>query len=250
MKILSCNVNYFLGFTGTPWDFAAHAYRGLIGGSTVERTMRSRFVELMEAEEPDVACLLEVDQGSMRTETEGQTERLARTLAEHGHRYGARSDPKYGPDKLVGHLPVFRYMANGVLWKGDADITPHYLPPGTKQLVHRVRTDDLTVYALHLPIIRHYRRKQLSGLADLIGEEEENVVVCGDFNTYWGDRELTALTDRTDLQVHVPGKTSPTAHPILTLDLFLASRNLDVTRCDTLDVHVSDHLPAVMEVEP
>lgn len=211
--------------------------------------MRSRFAELIGEEEPDVACLLEVDQGSMRTETTGQTERLAQILEQNGHRYRARSDPKYGPDKLIGHLPIFRYMANGVLWNGDAAITPHYLPPGTKQLVHRIRMDDLTIYALHLPMIRHFRRKQLDGLADLI-QGEENVVVCGDFNTYWGRRELTPFLERTGLEIHTPGKTSPTARPMLTLDLFLASPSLDVARCDTLDVHVSDHLPAVMEVEP
>ena len=83
----------------------------------------------------------------------------------------------------------------------------------------------------------------------------ERIVVCGDFNAYDGLEEVEETLGAAGLVLHDPGETVP-PRPLdgivtetRTLDLFLTSPDVAVTRCAVIPVQVSDHRPIVLEFE-
>jgi endonuclease/exonuclease/phosphatase family metal-dependent hydrolase len=209
---------------------------------------------VIAAEEPEVVCLLEVDQGSVRTMSEGQVSRLAGLLNKRGLSYHARADTKYGEDNVIGRLPVLSHLSNGLLVRDGlgASIEAHYLDTGPKRLVTEVQLGDLSVFAVHLAMSGRGRRKQLDEIAAIV-DERDRVVVAGDFNAYDGLGEIERRLEATGLVLHDPGETVP-PRPLdsivtdtRTLDFFLASPDVEVTRCEVIDVQISDHRPVVLE---
>jgi len=255
MKLLSANVGYLLDYDGSLTDYVRSPHRAVLGCADSEQRAADRLLDVLVEERPDVACLIEVDGGSFRTSTAGQVTHLAEELREHGLDYRARCDPKYGDDGVLVNLPAFGDLSNGLLLQNGHRADAHYLDAGPKRLVNEVRlADDLSLFAVHLALSGRKRRKQLRELADLVANRER-AIVCGDFNAYGGLDELDPLRDRTDLVLHDPGETVP-PRPLdflvtqtRTLDLFLTSPDVDVTRCEALDVQVSDHRPVVLEVD-
>jgi len=257
VKILSCNAGYLLDYDGSLREYALRPHRGLLGDDAAEERATERLADVIAEEHPDVVCLLEVDQGSMRTMTEGQVTRLAEMLTERGLAYHARADAKYGDGNVLGQLPLLSHLSNGLLVSDDLDATieAHYLDTGPKRLVTEVRLGDLSIFGVHLAMSGRGRRKQLDEIAAIVAERDR-VVVCGDFNAYDGlDAVQDALKD-TGLVLHNPGETVP-KRPLdslvsetRTLDFFLASPEIAVSRCDVIDVQVSDHRPVVLEFTP
>jgi endonuclease/exonuclease/phosphatase family metal-dependent hydrolase len=255
VKILSVNAGYLLDYDGSLSGYALRPHRAIVGGADAERRATDRLVDVVAAERPDVVCLVEVDQGSVRTATDGQVAHLRDRLAERGLDYHDRADAKYGDGNLLETAPVLGHLSNGVLLADEWEVAPHYLDTGPKRLVTEVRLGaDLSLFVVHLAMSSRGRHRQLEELTELVGRRER-VIVCGDFNAYDGLEELETLTDATGLVVHNPGETVP-RRPLdtlvtdtRTLDLFLASPGLTVTRCDVLDVQVSDHRPVVLEFD-
>jgi len=253
VKILSVNAGYLLDYDGSLSRYALRPHRAMIGSDRAEQRATGRLVEVIASEEPDVVCLIEVDQGSLRTATDGQVATLRQRLAERGLDYRARADSKYGEDTLLASLPVLGDLSNGLLLRDGHVADAHYLDTGPKRLVNEVRlAEDYSLFAVHLAMSSRGRARQLDEIADLVAERDR-VIVCGDFNAYDGLGELDDLTERTELILHDPGETVP-ERPLdslvtdtRTLDLFLTSPDIEVTRCGALDVQISDHRPVVLE---
>lgn len=254
MKILSCNVGYLLDYDGSLAGYASAPHRALVGDERAEGRAIDRLVDVLVDEAPDLVCLLETDRGSIRTATDGQTDRIAARCAERGLDYHARAAPKYGADGLLPNAPLLGDLANGVLTRRPWTTTAHYLETGPKRLVVETRLPDgLSVFGVHLAMSRSTRRRQLEEIAALVADRER-AVVCGDFNAYDGLSELDALTDRAGLVLHDPGETVP-PRPLdslvtdtRTLDLFLTTPGVSAGRCEALPVQVSDHRPIVLEL--
>lgn len=244
MRLLAFNAGYFLQLRRIR-DYVLHPQRPVIGSAAAESAALQQVVDLIQEEEPDVVSLLEVDQGSIRTRTDGQTAYIADALNANGRSYTWQSDLKYDPTTLRARLPIWRHMSNGALAQDTADIHAHYLGNGFKQLVHEIRYDGISVFAVHMPIVPWSRRRQISALADLV-QDREQVVVCGDFNCYRGTTEVQPLTD-IGLEPATPGPSYPGTTPRFPLDFFLHSPDLTVDRCDTVSLTVSDHLPIILE---
>ncbi|MEF8851655.1 MAG: endonuclease/exonuclease/phosphatase family protein [Haloarculaceae archaeon] len=256
MKVLSVNAGYLLDYDGSLSDYALRPHRAMVGSSDAERRATERLVDVVADERPDVVVLLEVDQGSLRTATDGQVGALAERLAERGLAYRARADTKYG-DGLVAGLPVLGHLSNGVLIRDglDATVEAHLLDKGPKRLVTEVHLGELSVFGVHLAMSSRGRRAQLSELAAVV-TDRERVVVAGDFNAYDGLDEVEDILGGVGLVLYDPGDTVP-KRPLdrivtetRTLDLFLASPNVAVTRCGVIPVQISDHRPVVLEFEP
>ncbi|MFB6150320.1 MAG: endonuclease/exonuclease/phosphatase family protein [Haloarculaceae archaeon] len=256
VKILSCNAGYLLDYDGSLSEYVLKPHRAMVGSATAEERATERLVEVIADEEPDVVCLLEVDQGSVRTASDGQVAWIAELLASEGLDYRHRADTKYGDESLVAELPVLEYLSNGVLVREglDAAIETHHLDKGPKRLVTEIRLGDLSIFAVHLAMSGRGRRSQLDELADLVADRER-VVVCGDFNAYDGLDEVEDVLGAGGLVLHNPGETVP-KRPLdrlvtdtRTLDLFLTSPDVPVSRCDVIPVQVSDHRPVVLEFE-
>jgi endonuclease/exonuclease/phosphatase (EEP) superfamily protein YafD len=76
--------------------------------------------------------------------------------------------------------------------------------------------------------------------------------VAGDFNAFWGDRELDLFMGATGL-VNANGKglaTFPSHAPRRQLDFILHSPEIRVTDFRVPPVRLSDHMPLICEFTP
>jgi endonuclease/exonuclease/phosphatase family metal-dependent hydrolase len=255
MKLLSCNAGYLLDYEGQYHEYVLRPHRGLVGSKRAEENAISQLVEVITEEQPDVVGLVEVDQGSLRTRTDGQVADIARRVGQQGLEYRPYAATKYGDGGVIPSLPMLQHLANGVLANQKYDTATHYLETGPKRLVIEVSTPDVDIFNTHLAMSGRARRSQLQELADLV-TQRENPVVAGDFNTYNGLDEVREAFDGTGLTVYNPGETVPprlldsVVTDTRTLDFFIAPSDMAVSRCDVLDVQVSDHRPIIMEFEP
>ena len=254
MKLLSCNVGYLLDYEGSYHEYLLRPHRGLVGSRVAEERAITQLVDVIVEEQPDVVGLLEVDQGSVRTRTDGQVADIAARLGEHGLSYQSYAATKYGNGGFIPSLPMLQYLANGVLLKDDYTITPHYLETGPKRLVVEVSTPTADIFSTHLAMSGRARRNQLRELAKLVSDREYPVV-AGDFNAYNGLDEVRDIFEGMGLIVYDPGETVP-ARPLdtvvtstRTLDFFIAPREMTVSRCEVIDEQISDHRPIIMEFE-
>jgi len=256
MKILSANAGYLLDYDGSLSEYVLKPHRAVVGSDSAEERATEQLVEVIADERPDVVALLEVDQGSVRTMTDGQVSQVADLLSGYGLDYRARADTKYGDENLLGRMPVLEHLSNGLLVRAelDATIQAHYLDTGPKRLVTEVQVGDLSVFAVHLAMSGRGRRRQLDEIAAIVAERDR-VVVCGDFNAYDGLEEVHSALEATGLVLHNPGETVP-KRPLdrivtdtRTLDFFLMSPDITVTRCEVIPVQISDHRPVVLEFD-
>lgn len=255
MKLLSCNAGYLLDYAGSYHEYVLRPHRGFVGSRRAEERAVDRLVDVIVDERPDVVGLVEVDQGSLRTRTDGQVTYVAEHLGKRGYEYNPYAATKYGDDGVIPSLPMLQYLANGVLVNGEYDTTAHYLETGPKRLVIEVSHPEVDIFTTHLAMSGRARRNQLRELAELV-RQRERPIVAGDFNAYNGFDEVRDAFEGTGLELYDPGETVP-PRPLdsvvtdtRTLDFFLVPSGLSVTRCEALDVQVSDHRPIVLEFEP
>jgi len=258
VNVLSANAGYLLDYDGSLSEYALKPHRAMVGSRDAEARATDRLVEVIADERPDIVTLVEVDQGSLRTATDGQVARITEELAARGLAYEPRADGKYGDGNVLASLPVLGQLSNGLLVRSDLGIetTAHYLDTGPKRLVSEARVGDLSVFGVHLAMGGRGRRRQLAEIADLVADRDR-VVVAGDFNAYDGFAEIEEAlgVGGAGLVLQDPGETVP-SRPLdgivtetRTLDLFLTSPEIAVTRCGVIDVQVSDHRPVVLEFD-
>ncbi len=260
MKIVACNLGYLLG-RHTAWGGYLPSVGGAIFGDRAAETRAvDRFVELVVDEQPDLIAITEVDRGSARTTTDGQLEVLAGLLTERKRSYAASAFNKYGSHRLVGNLPFYRYLSNGVLTSQAYPTQAHYLDHGFKRLVIEVEIEplDCHVFIVHLSLRLTTRQRQLEELASLVNTQAaaKHTIVTGDFNIFTGMDELDTFLDASGLIVQNPGPSvqSRTLEDVLGLnqhlDLFVCSPGIRIDRCEVLDVQLSDHRPIVLDIDP
>ncbi|MFB6241269.1 MAG: endonuclease/exonuclease/phosphatase family protein [Candidatus Nanosalina sp.] len=244
MKILSCNTGYFLGFEKPLPNYLLDPKRSCLGNSKKEEESMDALAELINREDPDIVALQEVDQGSIRTRTGGQASALEEKLEKS---YSVEIREKYGPEKLLSHLPVMNKMSNAILSSGG-EIREHFLEPGSKQLLLEYRSEekDLSIFSTHMPTLYRYRKKQLRKVKEKL-LERERAVLCGDFNCYRGKKELEEIFSETGYRVRSPGPTHPRSDPYRELNLFIVPEEMDI-RVRKIQADISDHLPVLAEI--
>ena len=103
---------------------------------------------------------------------------------------------------------------------------------------------------VHLALTAPVRRKQLDYLAKLV-QPGEKYIICGDFNTFAGKKELTRFLRKTRLRTanksHQP--TYPARSPDKELDYILYSPELQLKSFKVIKFPGSDHLPLFAEFE-
>jgi len=105
------------------------------------------------------------------------------------------------------------------------------------------------LFLVHLSLKYRHRQYQLNQLYKLFAESNKPVIVAGDFNAFWGDRELELFLAASGL-VNANKKglpTWPADNPIRQLDFVLHSPQLEVTHFEVPRVSFSDHLPIVCD---
>ena len=240
MRFLLYNVRYGAG-VGARFHLPV-PYAGYLKRTTCNLECISKFIESVK---PDIIGLIEIDSGSFRSENVCQAEAIARQL---GFSYVAES--KYGVNAIAQKVPVLNKQGNAVLTNREIiNYRFHYFREGFKRLVIEVQIPELTVFLVHLSLSFRRRQHQLQRLFQLIRKTGGPLIVAGDFNVFWGDRELELFLAATGLiSANNEGMPShPSRKPKRQLDFILHSSDLEAVDFHIPPVRYSDHSPLVCD---
>lgn len=240
MRFLLYNVRYGAGVG--PRFHLPVPYAGYLKRTTCNLECIVSFIESVQ---PDIIGLIEIDSGSFRSEQMCQAEAIARRLG-----YNFVVETKYGNRSMAHIVPVLNKQGNALLSKTHIISRKyHYFSEGFKRLVIEVELPEVTVFLVHLSLTFRKRQYQLEFLHRLIKRVEGPVIVAGDFNILWGNRELelflaaTGLINANDL-----GRPShPSRSPKRQLDFILHNKELEVSKFTIPKVYYSDHAPLVCD---
>lgn len=242
MRFLLYNVRYCAG-VGARFHLPI-PYAGFLKRTTGNLECIMTFIESVH---PTIVGLVEVDSGSFRTEEMCQAEIIARELG-----FSHVVETKYAETSLAQKVPLLRKQGNALLTNHEIlHHRFHYFQEGFKRLVIEVRLPETTVFLIHLSLRYTTRQKQLKQLCRLVREVEGPVIVAGDFNVIWGDRELNGFLEATGLQsANFERKPShPSRFPTLQLDYILYSKELVPSNFNIPSVVYSDHAPLVCDFD-
>ncbi len=204
-------------------------------------------LDFIRSVRPDIIALIEVDSGSYRSENSNQAETIAREIR-HCHVYQS----KYSVDSIVQKIPLMNKQGNALLTnqaiKGHRF---HYFQKGMKRLVIELELNEFSIFLVHLSLKFRHRQHQLQELQAIVEKVEKPVIVAGDFNAFWGDRELQLFTMDGSLKTaNNQGQPShPSRAPRRQLDYIFHSPEIHVTRFQVPYVTFSDHSPLVCDFE-
>ena len=204
-----------------------------------------QIVQFINSVNPDILGLIEVDFGSFRVGNNNQAERIADEL---GHKAVYKS--KY-PKKSVAHrVPLLKNQGNAILTNRKiVNSRFHYLNNGVKRLVIEVELESLSIFLVHLSLKYRHRQYQLHDLHQLIAGRTKPVIVAGDFNALWGDRELQLFLAASGLaSANLNGQSSyPSRFPRLQLDYVFHSPEIQISNFEVPRIKLSDHSPLVLD---
>lgn len=242
MRFLLYNIRYCTGI-GVRFHLPV-PYAGYLKRST---KVLGEITDFIREYAPDIIGLVEVDSGSFRTRHRCQAEQIADRL---GHYHVVES--KYGIRSVAGKVPLLNRQGNAVLSRLPIlSHRFHYFEQGVKRLVIEARMESLTVFLVHLSLTYRNRQYQLERLYRLVRDVEGPVILTGDFNVLWGDRELDLFLGATGLiNANAMGRPShPSRSPKRQLDFILHSPDIKATDFQIPKVLYSDHAPLVWDFE-
>ena len=258
MNILLCNVGYLLNNRDFLGGYLPRPRGALLGNPDGEQTAIREIIDIIAEHTPEAVGLIEVDQGSFRTSSDGQLQWIRQTLSNEGIEYHGEIFSKYGPHTVSGKLPFFSQLSNAILLKNSVQAVPRYLTTGMKRLVIEAGlTDECILLLTHLSVRARSRQRQLRELASLINEEYagKDVILAGDFNTYLGIQEFDEFIDQTGFSLSIPGNTlqsRPFDELLLetrSIDLFLTSPNIEIDQSTVVAPPIADHRPALLSIK-
>jgi endonuclease/exonuclease/phosphatase family metal-dependent hydrolase len=127
----------------------------------------------------------------------------------------------------------------------------HYFSEGIKRLVIELELEDFNIFLVHLSLKFRHRQYQLQELHRMVEEVGKPVMVAGDFNVFWGDRELQLFLAATGLtSANGAGQPShPSRAPRRQLDYIFHSPEIQATDFQIPHVKLSDHVPLLCDFE-
>ena len=191
--------------------------------------------------------LVEVDNGSYRSKRVNQAELIAKQL-DFKHVY----ESKYREESLAQRVPVLKEQGNAFLTNQNIEATDfHYFEHGFKRLVIELEFGEFVIFLVHLSLKYRHRQYQLEQLHSIFESVGKPVIVAGDFNVFWGDRELSLFLAASNLvnanQLGLP--TFPSHAPRHQFDFVLHSPSIEITGFHIAPVRFSDHMPLVVDFE-
>jgi endonuclease/exonuclease/phosphatase family metal-dependent hydrolase len=242
MRFVVYNIRYG---TGAGWRFhVPFPFSGYLRPSHENTDKISKFLRSLS---PDIVGLIEVDNGSYRSRKRSQAQTIADGLG-FSHVY----ESKYGLESFAQNLPVMRQQGNAFLTNQSIHATGfHYFQHGIKRLVIELELEDCVIYLVHLSIKYRHRQYQLGDLHAMFSHVKKPKLVAGDFNAFWGHRELSLFMAATGLvNANIEGRpTFPSLAPRRQLDFILHSPEIRVQSFEVPKVSFSDHMPLVCDFE-
>ena len=241
MRLLLYNIRYAVG-AGAAMHMPVPGAGYVLGNQSVLPDI----TEFIRTVDPDIAGLVEVDTGSIRSRMVNQAEKIAGDL----NLNSSYEINKYGESSFNQLIPIIRKQGNAFLAAQRVHgETFHYFDTGIKRLIIELEMEHFAVFLVHLSLKYRHRHLQLRKLFDLIEATEKPVIVAGDFNTFWGEDEIylfmraAGLTSaNTDSLPSYPARS-----PRKELDFILYQDGIDVHNFEIPDVQFSDHLPLVCD---
>jgi len=241
-KILSYNLGYCAGFTGSVPKYVLYSLRHIRCSPKVKAKVLSDVRRMLREEEPDLCCFMEIEPQSLAHLSESLSSVYAQSHIIN----------KYGEESVFQTMPTFSKRSNGIMSKMELPFQTHFLKNGMKKLLYEIPVQqDLHVFAGHFALQKNTRQEQFTELKKLVAKRER-VILCGDFNIFKGFGELDELIRHGDLQIinTEDDHTYPSHKPKKPLDLFICSKNVDVKSFRVLtESKASDHLPVMLEVQ-
>lgn len=242
MRFVLYNIRY-----GTGSGVRYHLPVPFIGMMRPSHQNFEKITEFLRKLEPDVVGLVEVDNGSYRSNRLDQAEQLAQALG-FSHVY----ETKYRQGSIARHVPVLNRQGNAFITNQNISAQGfHWFNEGVKRLVIELELENCILYLVHLSLKYRHRQYQLHQLYKLFSSTTKPVIVAGDFNAFWGDRELELFLAASGLvNANVQSiPTWPADNPNRQLDFILHSKELRVKNFEVPRVAYSDHLPLVCDFE-
>ena len=249
MKILLYNACYCIGFKEPRKSQYEKLWKYIYSGTSTLVDL----IELVKQENPDVLALTEIDSGSIRARLVNQPLSIANECGFGSVFY----KKKYGPALIKGAFPIFAHQCNAILAKkpdvkfdfgffeatGDLAAKNLYL----QCAIH----PKIDLFVLHLPLDSPGRANQLKELARILKGRDREVIVSGDFNIFEGHSEIEYLMKECRLESVNIGRvpTYPSWKPEKEIDLILKTPGIKIKKFEVLDVHLSDHLPLIADID-
>lgn len=240
MRLLLYNIRY-----GTGHKNGYHLPLPFAGFFKKTSVNLQRIINFIASVNPDIVALVEVDSGSYRSDKFCQAQIIADQLG-----YNFVVESKYSSDSLALKVPVLRQQSNALLTRqGIEDHQFHYFEQGVKRLVIQTDLRAIAVFIVHLSLKYRHRQNQLEQLHDLTQETDKEVIIAGDFNTFWGNRELALFLGATGLKSANIGNAAshPSHAPMRQIDFILHSPGIRIDNFYIPDVRLSDHSPLVCD---
>jgi endonuclease/exonuclease/phosphatase family metal-dependent hydrolase len=240
MRFLLYNIRYAAGI-GRHFHFPI-PYSGYF--KNTNGNMKN-ILDFIGSVNPDIIGLIEVDCGSFRSKKNNQAEAIAWEL-QHDHVYQS----KYHSTSVVQKLPLLNKQGNAILTNQEIISQKfHYFREGVKRLVIELELADFTVFLVHLSLKFRHRHYQLQDLHNMVRSNAKPVIVAGDFNVLWGNRELQLFLAATGLKnANINGQPShPSRAPRRQLDYIFHSPEITIKDFQIPPVKFSDHTPLVCD---
>ncbi|PID74479.1 MAG: endonuclease [Desulfobacterales bacterium] len=240
MRLLLYNIRY-----GTGHKNGYHLPLPYAGFFKNSRGNFQKILDFIGSVNPDVIALVEVDTGSYRTNHLCQGQIIADTLGYH-----LVAEPKYPDRSFACKVPVLKQQANALLTKKDVEACRfHYFEKGLKRLVIQTDLGSVALFIVHLSIKFRHRQDQLDQLHSLVKKTKKEVIIAGDFNTFWGSKELNLFLAATGLHnANLANTPSHPSHaPKRQIDFILHSPGIKIDNFFIPHIRLSDHFPLVCD---
>ena len=118
-------------------------------------------------------------------------------------------------------------------------------------MVIELELEKINIFLVHLSLKFRHRQYQLVDLYSLIKESKKPVILAGDFNVFWGEKEIELFLAATNLiNANVENMPShPSRAPKRTLDYILHSPEIKITNFEIPQVKFSDHVPLICDFD-
>lgn len=249
MRILFSNLGYARGIDGSLWQHVSRFSRNFYHSIELQKQVLAQFKALVNAAEPDLCCLVEIDQGSPHSSYFNQLH----ALIDETYPFYDIAD-KYGENSALGYMPLHIGKSNAFFSKQNLPFRRLYFRYGAKRLLYHLKPHPgLHVFFAHFSLIRKVRLRQFEEVNALVKNIKEDVIILADFNVTQGFSELTPLIEGSNLRiVNKPDEHTFMFHRReLALDLCLCSKSL-LSRLSLaiVDQPFSDHDALLVSIDP
>lgn len=245
-KILLSNLGYARGINGCLIHHMRYAHRHVLCSELVQRQSLDQLAAIMQYEEPDICCFVEIDKGSFDTRSFNQLEHL---LTDDYPYFDVEN--KYGESSILRTLAFTRGKSNAFIAREPHPFEKVYFDHGTKRLIYKIHfAKEITLFFAHFSLKKAVRQQQLLQTRDLMRDTEGEVIFMGDFNVLSGLEELAPLRDEGLMLINKPDAPTFTFHMRrLVLDLCLCTPGVAArTSLRIIPQPYSDHAALLAEV--